>query len=203
MGTNSLFNDTDTSAAIWSDRASVMVDWLDRDPLPRMVLDAELRIEWSNASARTALKGPAPMFVRRGTLCFEDAAGPDFWKQFFLSVDEEGARSVIHKADGQSFATIRAFAREVGGRRLAFVTTSFVARSLDLGACGLAAHFNLTAAEATVAQKLVDLLPPADIAHALDVSINTVRSHIRKVYAKMAVNSQTQLLRLAYSHCET
>lgn len=202
METYSRSAGSNTCAPIWSD-TSVIVDWLDRDPSPRMVIDAELRIMWSNASARTVFAGPAPVFVRRGTLCFEDPAGTDLWKQFFLSLGGERVRSVVHCADGQKFAIVSAFAREVEGRRLAFVTISPVARPFDLRACGFVTYFNLTVAEAQVAQKLVDLLPPPAIAQALSISINTVRSHIRKVYAKVAVSSQTELLRLAHSYCQT
>lgn len=182
--------------------AAAMMDWIERDTSIRMAIDAELRIVWSNAMARSALRRRAPLFIREGCLCFDDAAGTDAWKDFFLSLDDKATRSIVHCADGFSFAILRAFARRVDGKRLVLVTVSVVGSPLDIEACGLPSHFKLTPAESQVAQKLVDLVPPSVIAQQLEISVHTVRSHIRKVYGKMAVNSQTQLLRLAHRYCQ-
>jgi DNA-binding CsgD family transcriptional regulator/PAS domain-containing protein len=59
--------------------------------------------------------------------------------------------------------------------------------------------FDLTASEARVATLLASGEKPQIIASALDVSINTVRSHLKHAYAKTDTADQTTLMALIHS----
>ena len=52
----------------------------------------------------------------------------------------------------------------------------------------------LTAREAEILHALEDGLSYQRIAERLFISLNTVRSHVKNVYAKLHVNSQAELL---------
>ncbi|RAU20101.1 hypothetical protein CU669_20190 [Paramagnetospirillum kuznetsovii] len=56
--------------------------------------------------------------------------------------------------------------------------------------------YGLTAAESRLAAYLVgNQGAPKDIALALDVSVNTVRTHMKRIFAKVGVPSQVELVR--------
>jgi DNA-binding CsgD family transcriptional regulator len=59
--------------------------------------------------------------------------------------------------------------------------------------------FDMTLAEARVTAQLADGQSPAGIAEALGISVNTVRSHLGKAYAKSQTNDQTALVSLVKS----
>ena len=70
---------------------------------------------------------------------------------------------------------------------------------LDLRDTGLIDQFGLTRAEGDVAQHLAHLRAPTVIARELGLSVNTVRTHIRRIYAKLSINSQMQFERLVHT----
>ena len=59
--------------------------------------------------------------------------------------------------------------------------------------------FDLTPAEIRVSEMVSEGVPPADIARALGVSINTVRSHLSRVFEKTGTKRQAELVRLLAS----
>jgi DNA-binding CsgD family transcriptional regulator len=59
--------------------------------------------------------------------------------------------------------------------------------------------FDMTLAEARVTAQLAEGQSPAGIAEALGISVNTVRSHLGKSYAKSQTNDQTSLVSLVKS----
>jgi DNA-binding CsgD family transcriptional regulator len=54
----------------------------------------------------------------------------------------------------------------------------------------------LTPTEALVATLLTDGETVAEIAHGLEVSVFTVRAHLRSIFVKTGVNRQAALIRL-------
>ncbi|MFN3815124.1 helix-turn-helix transcriptional regulator [Brevundimonas sp.] len=56
-----------------------------------------------------------------------------------------------------------------------------------------APYFDLTRSEAAIVKRLVDGQTPAAVAEQLGLSIETVRTHIRRIYNKLGVSSREQL----------
>ncbi|MEH6665383.1 MAG: helix-turn-helix transcriptional regulator [Brevundimonas sp.] len=56
-----------------------------------------------------------------------------------------------------------------------------------------APYFDLTRSEAAIARRLVGGQTPSDAAEALGLSIETVRTHIRRIYNKLGISSREQL----------
>lgn len=56
--------------------------------------------------------------------------------------------------------------------------------------------FGLTTAESRVALGLFEGKDASDVARELDISVTTVRTHIRRIFAKTDVRRQTELIRL-------
>jgi len=64
----------------------------------------------------------------------------------------------------------------------------------------LADAFHLTAAESRLLACLIDGRTPADAAALLDVSINTVKTHLRNLLGKMDCARQADIIRVAALH---
>jgi DNA-binding CsgD family transcriptional regulator len=56
--------------------------------------------------------------------------------------------------------------------------------------------FRLTPAETRIAQGLLDDLSLPQLAEKLSVTENTIRTHVKSIYAKTGVNKRTALVRL-------
>jgi DNA-binding CsgD family transcriptional regulator len=56
--------------------------------------------------------------------------------------------------------------------------------------------FDLTPAEASVASRLAEGLSLEEAANDLDVSLNTVRAHLRSIFSKNGITRQTHLVRM-------
>lgn len=57
--------------------------------------------------------------------------------------------------------------------------------------------FSLSNSESKIVKLMVEGLKPKEIAYELSISLNTVRSHLRTIYAKMQVNSYNDALTCA------
>ncbi|MBI4724350.1 MAG: helix-turn-helix transcriptional regulator [Rhodomicrobium sp.] len=79
------------------------------------------------------------------------------------------------------------------------VVALFVTRSGDGGlysVAALAESFELSKAETKVLKQLIEAHTPAAVAARLNVSIFTVKSHMRKIFQKTNTSGQADLLRL-------
>jgi len=65
----------------------------------------------------------------------------------------------------------------------------------------MAQAFGLTRAECRVVDALAMMEAPSQIAERLGVSVHTIRTHVRRIYAKLAVRSQMQFMRLTMAYC--
>ena len=59
--------------------------------------------------------------------------------------------------------------------------------------------YGLTRAEAVVAEQIIAGARPRAVAEALGVGIDTVRTHLKRGFAKAEVSSQTELTRIVLS----
>lgn len=115
--------------------------------------------------------------LRIGTLILPDAEGEPSW------------RLTLAPAVGASAHGIA-----IGARMIAFIDD--LAQAPDEPRAEiLAAWFGLTPAEARVAALSARALRPAEIAAAIGVSVNTVKTHLKVVHARIGVRSQAELVR--------
>ena len=106
-------------------------------------------------------------------------------------------------ADGAStWVLAQGWAEERDRERVIFLKFAMSWPFRDVVSSGLAADFGLTRSEAAVLDQFASLKKPAQIAEQLQISVSTVRSHLKQIHAKMGVNSGVQLLRITRAHCD-
>ena len=105
---------------------------------------------------------------------------------------------VVVRAAGQVFM------RQAAMRRgLALLTVRGGHAAHDPATCAFARQYELTAAQAKVSALVFAGQPLASIAHSLNVSENTVRSHLKQVFQKTDTHGQMDLVHLHARVCST
>ena len=74
--------------------------------------------------------------------------------------------------------------------------------TLEMAVAEISRGFNLTAREAEVALHLARGYTLPQTAQTLGVTLDTVRSHVKKLYAKLAIHKKQQLIELLESQME-
>jgi DNA-binding CsgD family transcriptional regulator len=92
---------------------------------------------------------------------------------------------------------IRALSPEFHERRTAFLALLYAPNGLQgISVEVLRRVYGLTPAQAAVARNLFAGHSVEETAQALDLSLNTVRTHLKQIFTKCGVNSQAELLHL-------
>lgn len=183
--------DTDMAAALRAliDQMDVGVVFIDRDS----------RILYGNARAWDLVAGDAFLTIRRGRLYL----GADPARRAVASGPCAGSGNArlhsweISRPDvrARRCATMSGLGLRRAGDPVAVLIYGFdTGRRVDPAL--LRELYGLTPAEAQAAAGVFDGHTPLEIAERLQVSINTIRSHVKRVFQKCEVRSQVQLVRL-------
>lgn len=168
------------------------LNWLDGDDRAHLIVDRDLAIKWSNQAAKRELARRTGVVGRFGLLA---ATNPDHQGQLRQLLDRcrhQGMSNLCLVADdGIGHILLRARPLLAGNFGLSFWRCGgeFQPRYADL-----ATAFDLTRSERTVLLRLADGFSADEIAGQLGVSIETTRSHIKNLYAKLNVKSRGEAL---------
>jgi DNA-binding CsgD family transcriptional regulator len=177
---------------------------LDRLAHAVLICDGEARILLSNAAAKTMLDAKRGLRFVGGHLAGSTADQSNRLVAAIASIGRGAQKSVsvVLENDEETFrilaARLRADLRLEGKNRTDLVMVSFSDPAADLAASAslLKDMLQLTEAEARVALGLAHGKTLLDLAADLDVSLNTVRTHLAASFAKTQTNRQADLVRL-------
>ncbi len=163
---------------------------------------------FANDSARAVLRAQDGLHVDRGSLRAAKATDTAALRSLISGALETGGAGGLHaggvlrlpRPSGRQPLTVivsplpptDAFDDPVG-RAIVFVTAPDEKPEPDEAI--LRRAFGLTAAEAGVACLLLQDKTVAEISHALGVTTNTVRFHLKQLFAKVGVRRQSELVR--------
>lgn len=168
---------------------------LDRSGLAVVLVDAVGRMVFASPGAEDMLATGSPAFLgRNGFLRFLDS---DHQAALSRMLEDGAAAPPLTLLHDEVEITMLPVARDAAashfnGRSVALV----FARQPDR-AQGLARRFLLTRAETRVTRQILAGHRPRDIAQASGVSIETVRTQLKAVFAKTGAQGQADLVRLA------
>lgn len=167
--------------------------WLEADRTPRILISADLSILWANSAANAQLLKRQDIENRTGVLTFTHAP---IGIAFASALRGQISRSAIwsHRqwnGNGQLLVRID----KINGENALF-GLSFLGNSTEYRPQyqGLDSVFLLTEAEHRVLLALPAGLDADGVAQLHEISLETVRTHIRKLYKKMQVGSREALL---------
>lgn len=172
--------------------AEAALAWIDGARGSRIVVGEDLTLLWSNPEADALLANLRDIDVRDGLLSMADPLRQKMLLTLFGG-PAQTTSCCISKSDGDGFILIRA------RRILLEEETLFALVFVDSGQGNrwhyqdLDVAFGLTKSEHRVLIELLHGQEADSLTRLLGVSIETVRSHIRSIYAKLEVSSREQL----------
>lgn len=175
--------------------AEVALSWIDHDADPRLIVDNELFIVWANAAARAALAKRKDLEARAGVLSTAQASRQAALADFILASGAGISCWSMPRGDGDGHLLVRS--QRISWEDEGLFGVSFVGSGGDFVPryANLDHAFGLTPSEHEVLVKLLDGYDPDMIALARGVSLDTVRSQVRQIYAKLEVKTREGLFR--------
>jgi DNA-binding CsgD family transcriptional regulator/PAS domain-containing protein len=200
------------------DLAHALLTLTDHDPNPVILVTADAETIYRNPAAERLLDGHMGLRSDGALLVAASPADQRLLREAIAEVAQAdpahagGSPRVITLACAPMVppvvAVVRAagqvFARSSGMRRgLALVTVRGGHAAHDPATCAFARQYELTAAQAKVSALVFAGQPLTSIAHALNVSENTVRSHLKQVFQKTDTHGQMDLVHLHARVCSS
>jgi PAS domain S-box-containing protein len=130
----------------------------------------------------------------------ERARSADEWERLLREGRGSGRRTLIsHDGSEVHISFVAVIESVAGGRRAVYTLTPEIS---PVDANGLEVVATLTKREAQVVRLIAGGLDTTEIAEALHVSPNTVRSHVRNAMAKLSARTRAQLVAHALGSSE-
>jgi DNA-binding CsgD family transcriptional regulator len=178
----------------------VILDKLDRGVV---LIDAAGRVIDANTLAARVLRAGDGIVLRFGRLAFANAAHDERLSQMYsqhcatASGQVKSIAAHLRRPDGTSYrVVVSAVPPDLDRRDVAFVALIYAPTERDISIAVLRELYGLTPAQAQVARNLFAGRSVEETAAALDLSLNTVRTHLKQVFTRCEVQSQAELLHL-------
>lgn len=198
------------------DLTKALMRIVDQDSHPTLLVTEDCRVLYRNASAAELDMQSNGMHVRDGGLSAATASDNRSLREAVLEVarheaagNEGASRVVTISAPGAQHPSIlivraagRTFLSAAGEfRELVVVTLRNAHSEHDPRSCPFARQFELTPAQARVNALVFSGHPLSNIARALHVSENTVRTHLKQIFQKTNTHGQMELVHLHARVC--
>jgi DNA-binding CsgD family transcriptional regulator len=179
----------------------IILDKLDRGVV---ALDAQRRVLDANSLAMRVLRAGDGMTLRSGRFGFADAA---LDARLSLLLERHGSGAAdrtmalaarVRRANGASYrVVVTPVPKEAEERDVAVVVLIYAPDGeRDISTELLRELYALTPAQAQVARSLFAGRSVEECAAALNLSLNTVRTHLKQIFTRCEVQSQAELLHL-------
>lgn len=173
-------------------QGAIAQEWLRLDGRKRIVLNDDAELRWISPAASDAL-GPANgLWIENGRLVAGDAADQAVLARL-LESPAPHETAAIGRVDEAYFVLRRWRVPEPRGERLHLIEFNTAGHGWSGELVGLDHAFGLTPTEAMVVRELVAGRAVDALSVRLAISRETVRTHIRRIYAKTAVKSREEL----------
>jgi DNA-binding CsgD family transcriptional regulator len=168
--------------------------WLTLDEISRVLVDETLRLLWANEAAKRSFEAKVNLELRDGAIGAYNRAQHNELMGFVLGASRDISSLCMpcDDKDGHYLFRVRQIA-SWGERRFLGLTFHRTGKTYRSSFPDLATAFQLTVREERVLRQMLEGRTATDIAEQLSLSIETVRSHIRNLYAKIGVSSRELL----------
>jgi DNA-binding CsgD family transcriptional regulator len=161
--------------------------WINHEQRARIIVTPFGEVLWISAAARALTEAGTLLLIQGGRLTGSNPRVTERLHWLLTSVKTPAPCWVLEETD----AVIWAQQIEAAGA----VSIGLTIRPLKeaLGITALAEARHLTAAEARIVGMMLGGAETGRIAQALDISVETLRTHIKHLYRKLGVNSRGEL----------
>lgn len=173
--------------------ATIALRWLERDHQQRLVVDQDRRILWMNSAAESWL-GRSRLQIVAGLLAAYDPGDQMLLSRYLAGCASRLTGLALPAADGDGHILLRGreIARAGRGCHIGLLLlrsgSGYRAEYANLDDA-----FKLTRKEHQVLLELVGGNSLDELSPRLGITAETARSHVRQIYAKLAVHSREKL----------
>ena len=170
-----------------------LASWTDRFAVPSAIVGADFQLLWSNPAADALFAAANDFQLLNGAVgCVDKVQGQEF--RAFLAVVGDAPEAWIYCRDEVAQHMVRAEAVRPdgmpGGLALMIYPIDSLGRFLW---SDFHKVFGLTRAETVVVKRIMGGESADTIAEELSVTLDTIRTHVRRIYVKLEVNNREQL----------
>jgi DNA-binding CsgD family transcriptional regulator len=166
-------------------------EWLAWLPEPTILVNKDCELLGQNESGRARLEIGFPLRLVRNRI---SGASPNLDRQIRHAIQKRARLSILefHAATRQ-FVALWGSAR---GDHFCLRMTAPNQEGTLFSSVELGDSFNLTGAERRILSMIFANLSAAQIAAGLGLSVETIRTHRKRIYAKVGVNGRADMLTL-------
>lgn len=177
--------------------AAVYFDaWVQSYNAPALLVTLDQTVVWTNGAALTMLDDGEPFTLVGGRIACTDKGQAGDFRAFLLDLGREPRVWIYHTLDGQPLL-VRAEAIHPKGAAPGAALMIYPAGGSVRYVWGdFGQVFGLTRAEVSIVKRVIGGERADVMAEDLGVAVETVRTHIRRTYNKLSINSREQLFSL-------
>jgi DNA-binding CsgD family transcriptional regulator len=171
------------------DASRALARWINQERRARLIVTSAGDVLWMSAVARELIDAGSTLLVQAGRLIGTSQRSSERLHWLLASVSDAAPCWVLEDAN----AVIWALQIEASAGAMCIgLTIRPLGEELDVTALAEVRH--LTAAEARVVGLMIAGVETGRIARTLDISVETLRTHVKHVYRKLGVNSRGGLV---------
>lgn len=167
--------------------------WSDRFELPSMMVTVSGRVVWANQAAEAFNDDIDDLSIDDGLLQFAERRTAASFRDFCAGLDEEPAAWLFRPRAAEQAYLFRAEALTPGNAEPAVALVVYPTSGASYLWADLKEVFGLTPAEERVVKHLTEGENVEEAAAALSISVETARTHVRRVYAKLGCSGREQM----------
>jgi DNA-binding CsgD family transcriptional regulator len=173
------------------DALPALAGWINLERRARLIVTPAGDVLWISTAARALIDASSPLHIQGSCLTGKTPQISDRLRALLVSVGPAAPCWMLEEID----AVIWAQQIETAGPVRIGLTIRPMGEELQVSA--LAEARELTAAEARVVGMMLGGAETGRIAQALDISVETLRTHVKHVYRKLGVKSRGELFATA------
>jgi DNA-binding CsgD family transcriptional regulator len=176
---------------------ALALSWIDHDVRPRLIVTNRLMILWANAAARAVLCKREDLETRDGVLSATQPGAQAAIVDFILDSGAGVSCWCLPRSQGGGHLLLRC--QRICWKGYGLFGLCLISSGDDFKAhyVNLDTAFRLTRSEHEVLIELLNGQDADKIALSRKVSLETIRSQVRQIYAKLDVNTREGLFRKA------
>lgn len=190
----------DRAAARAGDAGRHLRDLVGRLHAGVLLLERDATVRYANGAASAILERRDPLVLLNGRLAARDTTVSARLRALVCDAPAGGRpAAVVLPSPAARWSLIAHICARAGHGPVAAVLVDPGAPP-RIDSAHLRDLFGLTGAEARLAVLLLEGLPPAQSARRLGISVHTVRSQLRELFAKTGTRRQSELVRVLLMH---
>jgi DNA-binding CsgD family transcriptional regulator len=172
----------------------LLTRWTFAAPYPLALLQKNGRLVWCNAAAMRLLQGASPMVLRNGLLLTRKSTTTTAFRNWLKGLNDEPSLHVVRGDGVQGNVVIQAMA--VSGAADEVVGCRLRVSGARTEIADLAMALGITPAQSGIVRRMILGSSLEQISDETGLSITTVRTHLRNIYARLGISSRDELFRL-------